>query len=57
MTEDDSAPLTPDPPHSPGTPRLDNLDVEVPEVERTTPTDHDVIHDTDQDTAAAEPPD
>ncbi|MEU4805035.1 hypothetical protein [Actinosynnema sp. NPDC023587] len=53
MTEGDSAPLNPDPPHSPGTPRMDDLDVQVPTAERTTPADQDVSHDE----AVTEPPD
>ncbi|MCC8247673.1 hypothetical protein [Saccharothrix luteola] len=53
MTEGDNAPVNPDPPHSPGTPRLDGLDVRAPDVERTAPTGQDVSHDA----AAAEPPD
>lgn len=53
MTEGENAPLNPDPPHSPGTPRLEDLDVEVPEVERAMPSGQDVR----EDAAAVEPPD
>ncbi|XVV07371.1 hypothetical protein ACQPW3_19110 [Actinosynnema sp. CA-248983] len=53
MTEPDDRPLNPDPPPSPGTPRLEDLDVEVPTVEPVTPT----TQDTDEDAGNAEPPD
>ncbi|MGW0523010.1 hypothetical protein [Crossiella sp. NPDC003009] len=53
MTEAGSAPRTPDAPHSPGTPRLEDLDVEPPTVERETPATQDV----NEEAAVSEPPD
>ncbi|GAA0249270.1 hypothetical protein GCM10010492_56590 [Saccharothrix mutabilis subsp. mutabilis] len=53
MTEPGDAPLNPDPPPSPGTPRLEDLDVEVPAVTRETPT----TQDTDEEAGTVEPPD
>ncbi|WP_433271616.1 hypothetical protein ACQPZF_12940 [Actinosynnema sp. CS-041913] len=53
MTEPGDTPLSPDPPHSPGTPRLEELDAEVPAVLRETPATQDVT----EEEGAVEPPD
>ncbi|WP_410590098.1 hypothetical protein [Amycolatopsis sp. lyj-23] len=51
MSESENRPLTPDAPAPPGTPELD-LDVEVPEADRTEPGSQDV----DDDAGTTEPP-
>ncbi|MBW4718742.1 hypothetical protein [Saccharothrix obliqua] len=53
MSEPDDAPLNPEPPRSPGTPGLDDLDVEVPEVAREEPAAQDVR----EEAGTVEPPD
>ncbi|WP_309117347.1 hypothetical protein [Saccharothrix sp.] len=53
MTEPDDNPLNPDPPPSPGTPRLEDLDVETPQVPRETPTTQDTV----ENAGTVEPPD
>ena len=45
--------LSPNPPHSPGTPRLVDLDVPEPDIARETPGTQDVRHEA----GAVEPPD
>lgn len=50
MTEPEDAPLSPDPP---GTPDLQQLDVEVPASPRDTPTSQDIT----EETGAVQPPD
>ncbi|WP_206784766.1 hypothetical protein [Amycolatopsis sp. MtRt-6] len=51
MSESENRPLTPDVPAPPGTPELD-LDVEIPETDRTRPGSQDV----DEDAGEIEPP-
>jgi hypothetical protein len=51
MTESRNEPLTTDVPHPPGTPDVD-LDVEIPETDRTEPDTQDV----EGDAGEAEPP-
>ncbi|GGP75327.1 hypothetical protein [Saccharothrix coeruleofusca] len=53
MTESDDAPLSPEAPRPPGTPHLEQLDVDVPAVPRDTPTSQDVT----EEAGAVEPPD
>jgi hypothetical protein len=52
MSEPDEPPITTDPPRSPGAPRLEDLDVEVPEWAREVREGEDV-----EDTGVQEPPD
>jgi hypothetical protein len=53
MTEPAEVPLSPDPPHPPGTPRLEDLDVPEPDLRRETPRTQDVR----EGAGAIEPPD
>lgn len=50
MSQPDDGPITRDPPHSPGTPRLEDLDVEFPELTYD-------ISDPEDDEGPVEPPD
>jgi hypothetical protein len=53
MDEPVDAPLSPDPPLPPGVPRIEDLDVPVPDIPSDTPRTQDVRHDA----GAVEPPD
>jgi hypothetical protein len=53
MADSDAAPLIPDAPHAPGTPSLDDLDVEEPVIPPETPAEG-LISDA---TGQLEPPD
>lgn len=61
MSEPDgrNEPISPDPPRPPGVPSVEDLDVDVPEVNRELPDEmpDDVSDDMREDAGAVEPPD
>ncbi|HEY0497951.1 MAG TPA: hypothetical protein VGD48_19570 [Kutzneria sp.] len=65
MSEPDgrNEPISPDPPRPPGVPSVEDLDVDVPEVNRELPDEvgdempDDVADDVQEDAGAVEPPD